>query len=171
MSVVTDGARSTFETDLVVHAAGRAPDLDALDLDTAGVARRNGRLDLDEHLRSRTNPHVYAAGDAASRGPQLTPIAALDARVVTANMLGLNEATPDYAVAPSAVFTIPPLARVGLLEEEARRLHPRIRVTCEDTADSVHVAPPRAGLRRLQDDRRRRRRPAARRPSAGSERR
>ena len=60
--------------DLVVHAAGRAPDLASLNLSSAGIAVENGRLVLNEFLQSVSNPAVYAAGDAAQKGPPLTPV-------------------------------------------------------------------------------------------------
>ena len=62
----TDGQVQTVAADLVVHAAGRAPDLDALDLTAADVVAEKGRLKLNEFLQSVSNPKVYAAGDAAS---------------------------------------------------------------------------------------------------------
>jgi glutathione reductase (NADPH) len=58
----------TTEADLVVHAAGRAPDLDALNLAAAGIAVEKGRLVLNEFLESVSNAAVYAAGDAAGKG-------------------------------------------------------------------------------------------------------
>lgn len=134
VAVASNGASSSLETELVVHAAGRAPDLDSLDLEAGGVARRNGRLQLDEFLRSVSNRRVYAAGDAAAKGPPLTPIAAYDARIVATNMLQGDCERPDYSIVPSAAFTIPPLARVGLLEDEARERNLRFRTTCAKTS-------------------------------------
>jgi glutathione reductase (NADPH) len=69
----------TFEADLVVHAAGRVPNLGSLDLDRVGVAVKDGRLQLNDYLQSVSNPAVYAAGDAASSGPPLTPVSSHDA--------------------------------------------------------------------------------------------
>jgi glutathione reductase (NADPH) len=64
---------------------------------------------------------VYAAGDcAATEGPALTPVAGYEGRIVAANLLEGNHATPNYEVVPSVVFTLPPLASVGLREDEAR---------------------------------------------------
>lgn len=68
-----EGTESMVELDAVVHAAGRAPDFDALDLPAAGVATDQGRLRLNEFLQSATNPRVYAAGDAAQKGPRSRP--------------------------------------------------------------------------------------------------
>jgi glutathione reductase (NADPH) len=126
--------RESFAADLVVHAAGRVPDLDALDLAVAGVERDKRRLKLNEFLQSTTNPAVYAAGDAAGSGPPLTPVASHDAKVAAANMLDGNRLKPNNLGVPSVAFTIPPIARVGLLEAEAREQGARIRVKHEKTA-------------------------------------
>ena len=112
--------RVTLAADLVIHSGGRAPALAALDLDAAGIAHEHGRLRLDAHLRSTTNPAVYAAGDAAGRPLPLTPVAALEAHAVVENLLHDKRATVDYTGIPSAVFTLPTLTRVGLLEAQAK---------------------------------------------------
>jgi glutathione reductase (NADPH) len=72
--VHADGAlgKQAVAADLVVHAAGREPDLEELDLAAGHVAVSKGRLELNEFLQSVSNPLVYAAGDAASMGPPLT---------------------------------------------------------------------------------------------------
>lgn len=124
----------TIEADLVVHAAGRVPDLEPLDLATAGVEASGGRLRLNEFLQSVSNSAVYAAGDAAASGPPLTPVASHDAKIVAANMLSGNHQKPNYLGVPSVVFTIPPLARVGMLESEAREKGLRFRRQHEKTS-------------------------------------
>lgn len=123
--------RVVIETDLVIHSGGRAPALEALDLDAAGIAHYKGRLTLDKTFRSTSNPAVYAAGDAAGGPLPLTPVAALEAHAVVANLLDNKGATVDYTGIPSAVFTLPPLARVGLLEAEAHAQGLRFRMKHE----------------------------------------
>lgn len=135
VGTASGGATASLAADLVVHAAGRVPDLDELDLDAGGIEHDKHRLKLNEFLQSTSNPAVYAAGDAASSGPPLTPVASHDARMVAANMLKGNRERPNYLGVPSVVFTIPPLARVGLLEAEARKQNLRFRVQHEKTAD------------------------------------
>ncbi len=81
-----DGQEQAIEVDLVVHAAGRTPDLDPLDLTAAGVETERGRLRLNEFLQSVSNPRVYAAGDAAASGLPLTPVSSHDAKVVAASI-------------------------------------------------------------------------------------
>jgi glutathione reductase (NADPH) len=108
----TGGKSKSFAADLVVHAAGRRPALEALDLDAAGIAHEHGRLKLNEHLQSVSNPAVYAAGDAAQMGPPLTPVSSHDGKVVAGNILEGNHLRPDYRGVPSVAFTLPP-HRVG----------------------------------------------------------
>lgn len=132
----TDGETRSFDVDLVVHGAGRVPDIDDLGLDAGGVTwDRHHGVTVNQYLQSVSNPRVYAAGDAAaSGGPPLTPVAGYEARIVAANLLDGNHATADYSVVPSVVFTIPPLASVGLQEQEARDSGRRFMVRRGDTA-------------------------------------
>ncbi|MDQ3261311.1 MAG: NAD(P)/FAD-dependent oxidoreductase [Pseudomonadota bacterium] len=124
----SSGARLSIEADLIVHAAGRAPAFDMLDLEVAGIEVDKGRLRLNEYLQSVSNPAVYAAGDAAQMGPPLTPVSSHDAKVVATNLLKGNHQKPDYRGVPSVAFTIPPIAAVGLTEAEARRQNLKFRV-------------------------------------------
>lgn len=128
-----EGGLETFEADLVVHAAGRKPDLAALDLEAGGIALHEGGLALNEYLQSTSNPAVYAAGDTAQMGPPLTPVSDHDGNVVAANLLEGNHRTPNYEGVPSVAFTQPPLARVGLDEAEARDRGLSFRMQCDRT--------------------------------------
>jgi glutathione reductase (NADPH) len=131
----TDGQKFSIEADMVVHAAGRKPDFGPLDLAAGGVAMENGRLQLNEWLQSTSNPAVYAAGDAAQMGPPLTPVSSHDAKVVARNLLEGNQYRPDYTGVPSVAFTIPPIAAVGLTEEQAREKGIKFRVKSQNASD------------------------------------
>jgi glutathione reductase (NADPH) len=121
VTATTGGRDERFAADLVVHGAGRAPAIDGLDLEAADISYTPRGIDVTDYLLSVSNPAVFAAGDAANRGPALTPVAGCDGRVVAANLLnGLSERI-DYSAIASVVFTIPPLASIGLLEADARR--------------------------------------------------
>ncbi|GAA2594494.1 NAD(P)/FAD-dependent oxidoreductase [Dactylosporangium fulvum] len=117
----TDSRPEVFETDMVVHAAGRAPELDDLDLSTAGVEFDRHGIRVDSHLRSVSNPAVYAAGDAAGSGglPE-TPLAEYEGGLVADNLLDGNQHTADYQGMASVVYSIPALGAVGMTEQEAR---------------------------------------------------
>lgn len=120
VQVATGNQQQSLPADLVVHGAGRVPEIDDLDLVTAGVARNKRGVLVNDYLQSISNPMVYAAGDAAaSGGPPLTPVAGVEGRIVAENLLQGNHQQPNYTGTPSVVFTIPPLAAVGLREEEA----------------------------------------------------
>jgi len=131
---VQQGVERSFETDLAVHGAGRVPALDHLDLDAGGVKREKRGVTVNQFLQSVSNPAVYAGGDAAANGLALTPKAEHDAGVLTNNLLEGNRRTPNYEGIASAVFTIPPLAAVGLTEDAARAAGRRFRVNHQDTA-------------------------------------
>ncbi|WP_353649976.1 NAD(P)/FAD-dependent oxidoreductase [Nakamurella sp. A5-74] len=114
------GTPEIIETDLVVHGAGRVADLAELDLDAAEVAWGDRGVTVGDHLQSTSNPAVWAAGDAAdTAGMPLTPVAVAEAKVAASNMIKATTTSPDYAGIPTAVFTIPELVRVGMLEQEA----------------------------------------------------
>ncbi len=114
-----NGAERRFEADMVLHAAGRVPNFDDLALDRGAIECDGARLKLDLYLRSVSNPRIFVAGDAASAGPALTPVASIDAHCVIRNLLDGVKHEPNYRGVPSVVFTIPPLTRVGLTVEEA----------------------------------------------------
>ena len=141
--LVVRGTRSgqevRFQTDLAVHGAGRAPQLDDLDLETAGVKREKRGVVVNEFLQSVSNPAVYAGGDAAASGPQLTPKADHDAGVLTTNLLEGNRCRPNYEGIASAVFTLPPLASAGLTEAAARAAGLAFRTSRHDTSGWFHT--------------------------------
>ena len=145
-----------FGADIAVHGGGRVPAIHDLALDAAGVAFTPRGITLNEHLQSVTNSAVWSAGDADGSGPALTPVAGHEARVVSTNLLEGPSARPDYSVVPSAVFTIPALARVGLLETEARSRGLEIDVRSGDMSGwytSRRLAEPVAAFKTITDAR------------------
>jgi glutathione reductase (NADPH) len=151
----TDSGPAVFDADLVLHAAGRAPDLEALCVQAGGVEVDKGKLRLNEYLQSVSNPAVYAAGDAAAMGPALTPVASYDAKVAVANILEGNHESVDYRVVPSVAFTIPPIASVGLDEAQAAKQNIRFRVRCQNAAHwytARHTAQPVYGFKILLEE-------------------
>jgi glutathione reductase (NADPH) len=141
------GAEQEYAVDMVVHGAGRVPEIDDLDLTTGGIERDQRGVIVNEHLQSTSNPSVYAAGDSASTpGMPLTPVAAMEGDVVASNLLEGNHRKPSYAGIPTVVFTDPPLAAVGLLDEEAAKLGLKYRVNHQETTDWYSSR--RTGIRR-----------------------
>lgn len=115
----TPAGAKTLEADLVVNSGGRVPAVRELGLEPAEISNKDGAIELNEYLQSVSNPAVYVAGDAAKPGPPLTPVAAMQGQAVAANLLHGNHVTLDYRTIPSAVFTVPVLAGVGLQAAEA----------------------------------------------------
>jgi glutathione reductase (NADPH) len=113
------GGAEHFPADLIVQAAGRIPATADLNLEAAGVATDKGAVTVDHSLRSTTNPAVFAAGDVITGGMPLTPVAAKEADTVIHNLLSNTPQAMEYGPIPYALFTYPPLAAVGLLEEQA----------------------------------------------------
>jgi glutathione reductase (NADPH) len=132
---VASGKTGRFQTDMVVHAAGRVPEIKDLDLDAAGIEWEKRGVRVNEFLQSVSVPAVYAAGDAAaSGGSPLAPVASYEGLIVAANLLQGNHQKPNYLGIPSVVFTVPPLAAVGLSEGGAREQNLKFRVKKEMTS-------------------------------------
>jgi len=135
VKAANEGRGRTFETDLVVHGAGRVPEIDDLDLEKGGIAREKEGVSVNEFLQSVSNPAAYAAGDAAaSSGLPLTPVASAEGHVVASNMLKGNHRKPNYSGVPTVVFTVPPLASAGLQENMAKEQGLKFKVNHEDTS-------------------------------------
>lgn len=117
---VTCEGGGTFEADLVVHGAGRVPAISGMNLEAANIEydKRRG-IKVDEHLQSVSNPSIYAAGDVADLGMQLTPVANRQGAIAAANLLGEKRKVEGLTSTASVVFSTPTVAKVGLLESEA----------------------------------------------------
>ena len=154
---LSEGTERQFEAGLVVHGAGRVPEIDDMRLDEAGIEwdPLHG-VKVNEYLQSISNPAVYAAGDAAAtEGAPLTPVSTYEGQIVADNLLGGNHRRPNYDGIPSVVFTVPPLASVGLQENAARDRGLAFRVNQEDTSSwysSRRVAERYSGFKVLVDE-------------------
>jgi glutathione reductase (NADPH) len=124
-----------IECDMVVHGAGRIPNVEGLDLAAAGVEHTMQGIKVNEYLQSVSNPSIYAAGDvAASGGLPLTPVATYEGNLVATNLIKGNVLKSNYSGLPSVVFTIPPIASVGMQEKEAKESGFKFRIKHENTA-------------------------------------
>jgi len=119
-----DDAESTREVaaDEILVATGRAPNVDGLGLDAAGVRHSAKGVEVDDRLRT-SNRRIYACGDVASRF-QFTHMADAQARIVIQNALfalgPLGSARASALVVPWCTFTAPEIAHVGMYEADAR---------------------------------------------------
>jgi glutathione reductase (NADPH) len=114
---------TTVESEVVIAALGRVPNIEVLNLEAAGVNAGGRGIEVDAGMRT-SNPAVYAAGDCVV-GIQLSPISDAEARTaarnIVADLSGGDERTElDISTLPTVVFTYPQLAQFGVSEEEAR---------------------------------------------------
>ena len=121
VTFVHGGTEQVLEADRVVNGAGRIANIDTLRLEAGNVAQANGRVSIDAHLRSTSNPLVHVCGDVVPTSPQLSPIATYEGDIVGRNIVEGPRYRPDYFGMATSVYTTPPLAAVGLTERAARQ--------------------------------------------------
>jgi glutathione reductase (NADPH) len=122
---------SSVECEAMMCALGRVPNTDGLGLDSAGVeVDANGAVRVDEYSRS-TCPSIYAVGDVTNR-VQLTPVAIREGQAFAETVFGKQPTKVDYNCIPSAVFSHPPLAGVGLTEAQARSRLGSVKIYTSD---------------------------------------
>jgi glutathione reductase (NADPH) len=139
---------------MVVHGAGRVPDLDDLALEAAGVTRGPRGVLVHPSMRSVSNPDVSAIGDAAALGAPLTPVDVAQARVARDDILRPGTAVFDPPVVPSVAFSDPPLASVGLTQAQAERQGLDVEVRFSDMTGwtaSRRAGAPVAGAKTIVD--------------------
>lgn len=108
-----------IEADQVLFAVGRRPNVEDLGCEAAGVAvGEKGEIEVDEDSRTSV-PSIFAVGDVTNR-VQLTPVAIREGQAFADTFFGKKPHRVDYNCIPSAVFSHPPLASVGMTEGQAR---------------------------------------------------
>jgi glutathione reductase (NADPH) len=118
LSVAMTGC-DDFEADEVLFAIGRRPNVEGLGLDRAGVELGDkAQIKVDADNRTSV-PSIFAVGDVTDR-VQLTPVAIREGQAFADTYFGNKPTRVDYEAIPSAVFSHPPLASVGLTEGQAR---------------------------------------------------
>lgn len=111
-----------LQTDLVMYASGRTPNTAGLGLTEAGVVLdQDGAVVVDAYSQTSV-PNIWAVGDVTNR-MNLTPVAIAEGQAFVETVFNENPQKPDYDSVPTAVFSQPSLATVGLTEEAARSLH------------------------------------------------
>lgn len=131
-SILIDGGDAgMIETDLLMWAIGRNPNSKNLGLETAGVALdNNGAVIVGSDNRTNV-PSIYAVGDVTNR-VQLTPVAIREGHAFADSVFGNEPRTIDYSCIPTAVFSNPPIASVGITEEEANATLSQVKVYRSD---------------------------------------
>jgi len=149
-----NGAVEQLAATHVMLAAGRVPNVEELGLDAAGVHLDNGRIRVDDALRT-TNPRIHVVGDVAGGHP-FTHVAEHHARIVLRQTLMRMSWARPSAVVPWCTYTDPELARVGLSETEARThgIEHRVYRFPFDDIDRARAEGETEGFAKLVTDRR-----------------
>jgi glutathione reductase (NADPH) len=141
--VVSTRGRDPLPADVVLVATGRRPKTDGLGLESAGITvGANGEIPVDEFSQTAC-ASIYAVGDVTDR-VQLTPVAIREGQAFADGVFGGKPASVDYTLIPSAVFSQPPLAAVGLTEGQAREKYGNIKVYSSDFRPMKNVFAERA---------------------------
>ncbi|MXO90037.1 glutathione-disulfide reductase [Pontixanthobacter aquaemixtae] len=120
-----------MDVDVVMFATGRNPNVKGLGLDTVGVEQGTiGEILVDEYSKTNVD-HIYAVGDVTNR-VQLTPVAIREGQAFADTVFNDDPKTVSYDCIPSAVFSHPPIAAVGMTEGEARNKLGNIKVYQSD---------------------------------------
>lgn len=147
-----EGERTLEGTHLLV-ATGRVPNVEALNLEAAGVATgAHGYIRVDERLQTSA-PGIYALGDVKG-GPAFTHISFDDFRIIRTNVIEGGNASTTGRLVPYVVYIDPQLGRVGLSEEEARAEGRAIRVAkmpMSDVTRALEVDEPRGVMKAVVD--------------------
>ncbi|NLR91631.1 dihydrolipoyl dehydrogenase family protein [Flammeovirga agarivorans] len=142
--------------DLIVHGAGRSANIEDLNLEAIHVKTTKKGVVVNEFQRSISNPKVFAAGDCADTGkPNLTPVAGLEANTAGKNLLARKDVDKTvYPAIPSIVYTLPPIASVGISEEEVKQKGLDVEVKFKKTQNwysSVRVNEKYSGFKTIVD--------------------
>ena len=120
-----------IEADEVLFAVGRRPNIEGVGLEAAGVeVGEKGQIKFDEDNRTSVQS-IFAVGDVTDR-VQLTPVAIREGQAFADTFFGKKPHRVDYGCIPSAVFSHPPLAAVGMTEGEARNRLGSVRTYVSD---------------------------------------
>lgn len=112
------GLHHEVVVDEILLAAGRAPNVEGMGLEAAGVRHGKRGVEVDDHLRT-SNPSIYACGDVASRF-QFTHVADAQARIVIQNALFFGRSKASALTVPWCTYTTPEVAHVGLYAKDAQ---------------------------------------------------
>jgi glutathione reductase (NADPH) len=121
----------TMETDVVLWALGRVPNVEGLGLEDVGVSlNEKGAIAVDADNRTNV-PSIFAVGDVTDR-VQLTPVAIREGHSFADRQFGEKNWHVDYNAIPSAVFSNPPLGSVGMTEAQARNAYGQVKIYTSD---------------------------------------
>ena len=136
VATLTDG--SQVETDAILYATGRAPNVNGLGLEALGIEQGgNGAIRVDNNFRTSVES-IYAIGDVIDR-VQLTPVALAEGMQLVDHLYGEQQREVSYELIPTAVFSQPNIGTVGLSEEQALEQYPNLDVYSSEFRAMKHT--------------------------------
>lgn len=148
-----DGSEVVVEGTKAFHCAGRAPNIDRLQLDNAGIEHSKKGIKVNSRLATNVPLH-FALGDCTASGPDLTPVANREADILINNLFGDATAEVDYYPLPTVAYTLPPIGSVGMTAEEAEKSKKEYKINYAETTSehhAYHKACPVAGYKMIID--------------------
>jgi glutathione reductase (NADPH) len=124
---VTMSGHDPIEVDCVLFATGRVPNVEGLGLESVGVELDDKNAIRVDAFSKSSVENIYAIGDVTNR-VQLTPVAIREGQAFADTVFGDKPHTVDYSCIPSAVFSHPPIASVGLTEAQAKQTLGSVKV-------------------------------------------
>ena len=125
--VVTSAGGDVEWFDEVMYATGRAPNVEDLGLENAGVETvGNGVIKVDDYSRTNVDT-IFAVGDVTDR-INLTPVALMEGMAVAKTLFNDTPTKPDHEFVASAVFSQPPVGTVGYTEDEALEKFGKLKI-------------------------------------------
>jgi glutathione reductase (NADPH) len=135
---VDETAGEEIVADLIMYATGRVPNTESIGLAKIGVTvDKANAVAVDEWSRT-TVANIWAVGDVTDR-INLTPVALMEGHCFADTEFGSKPRKADHRDVPHAVFSQPEVAVVGLSEEEARRVHGKVRIFCTSFRPMKHT--------------------------------
>jgi glutathione reductase (NADPH) len=126
--VLSGDSAQTLSVDTILCAVGRTPNLQSLQLENAGIEQQGKTIAVDDDSRT-SQPHIYAVGECTNR-LALTPVARAEGQIVIDTIFKHQSRRLDYGMIPSAVFSRPEAAAIGLTEAQAREKYGAVEVEC-----------------------------------------
>ncbi|MDO0958642.1 dihydrolipoyl dehydrogenase family protein [Staphylococcus haemolyticus] len=118
---VTTESGLTIETDYVLDATGRNPNVEGIGLEQIGIEYSKKGISVDGHLRTNVS-NIYASGDVLDKAiPKLTPTATFESNYIAAHILGMTQDEIQYPAIPSVLYSLPRLSQIGVSVQEAEQ--------------------------------------------------
>lgn len=118
---VTTASGLTIDTDYVLDATGRNPNVEGMGLNQVGIEYSKKGISVDGYLRTNVS-NIYASGDVLDKAiHKLTPTATFESNYIAAHILGMTQDEIQYPAIPSVLYSLPRLSQIGVSVQEAEQ--------------------------------------------------